>query len=203
MLIAVLAVVAAALPAAGARQAVGTFQYVVEPDPRACPSPLCGGYWVAVANHARTVCHDGTRRPRCYVAITTRSRGIPDGSIVRANLDSMEFDGFGMLGVLVVADVRAPAGHGPRGPYSRVRDLGIRCVRAPCFSLRASRLNRAYHLTISTLDLGPARLSEAVRARAEAALATKSGLFVSGRIASTPDGGRVLEVSRVYLRGAT
>jgi hypothetical protein len=58
-------------------------------------------------------------------------------------------------------------------------------------------------VTISTLDLEPARLSEPVRSRAEAALATKSGLFVSGRTAATPDGGRVLEVSRVYLRGAT
>jgi hypothetical protein len=97
---------------------------VVEPDLRKCVTPLCGGYWVALANHARTVCHDGALRPRCY-------------------------------------------------------------------------------MTISMLDLGPARLSEGVRSRAEAALATKSGLFVSGRIAATPDGGRALEVSRVYLRGAT
>jgi hypothetical protein len=193
----------AAASAAGARPEISSFEYVVEPDLRKCVTPLCGGYWVALANHARTICHDGAVRPRCYVAITTRSRAIPDGSIVRADLDSREFGGFGMLGVLVVADLRAPAGQKPRGPYFRMRDLGIRCVRAPCFSLGASRLNRTYRVTISTLDLGPARLSEAVRFRAEAALATTGGLFVSGRIAATPDGGRALEVSRVYLRGAT
>ena len=36
--------------------------YIVRADPRLCPSPLCGGYWVALANGARTRCADGVAR---------------------------------------------------------------------------------------------------------------------------------------------
>ena len=42
--------------------------FLVEHDPRLCPSPACGGYWVALANGVRTRCGDGTREKRCYDA---------------------------------------------------------------------------------------------------------------------------------------
>jgi hypothetical protein len=202
-------VLACAAPAAGGAQRVGTFQYLVEPDPRECVSPRCGGYWVALVNHARTACSDGVLRRRCYVALAVDSRrqelaaGLPAGAIVRANLESRKFGPFGELGILVVADMRAPAGREPAGPIFRVRDLGIRCVRAPCFSLRAGRLNTPHRVTLSAVDLLPARLSERDQDRAVEALSTPSGLFASGRVIRTADGGRTLVVSRVYLRAAT
>jgi hypothetical protein len=189
--------------------AVGTFQYLVEHDLRKCASPRCGGYWVALANHRRTACSDGVLRRRCYVAVAADSRGreletrLPQGAIVRADLESRDFGSFGELGLLVVAELHGPAGRDPSGPFFRVRDLGIRCVRAPCFSLRAARLNRPSRVTLSGLDLRPARLSERDRSRAEAALSATSGLFVSGKVVATADGGRTLRVTRVYLRGAT
>jgi hypothetical protein len=209
VLIAALAALASALPAAGGSQAVGRFQYLVEPDPRACPSPLCGGDWVALANHSRTTCSDGTLRRRCYVAVAVDERrrelesGVPAGAIVRADLDSRVFGPFGRLGVLVVADLRKLAGSEPTGPVFRVRDLGIRCVRAPCFSFRAGKLNTAFRVTLSGLDLRSALLSERDQDRVNAALESTNGLFASGRIVKTADGGRVLRVSRVYLRVAT
>src|SRR5262245_387346 len=37
-------------------------------DPRLCPSPLCGGFWVTSVNQSSTVCADGSQAARCYVA---------------------------------------------------------------------------------------------------------------------------------------
>jgi len=162
---------------------------------------------VARANHARTRCHDGLLRPRCYVADAVDvnrhplEAGIPDGSLARADIEPRAYEGFGELGVLIVADVRAPIGKGLKGTYFRVRDLGIRCVRAPCFSLRAARLNRSSRTIVSSLDLASiARPSAAELARAEAALSTSSGLWLLGTVIETNDAGRILLTSRFFLR---
>ena len=212
LLIAVLAALApalmGALPAAGGPPPVGLSQYLVEPDPRLCPSPLCGGYWASLANHSQTRCHDGVLRPRCYVAVALDEQrhqletGVPAGAIVRADIEPWRFEGFGQLGALVVAAVRAPVGQKATGSVYRVKDLGIRCVRAPCFSFRAGKLNTLFRTTLSSLNLRPAFLTAEDRARTEAALETTNGLFASGRVVRTADGGRELRVWRVYLRAA-
>ncbi|HXG76722.1 MAG TPA: DUF6748 domain-containing protein [Gaiellaceae bacterium] len=200
------ALVATSLPAATAAPPVGGERYVVRPDPRLCPSPFCGGYWVALANRARTRCHDGLLRPRCYVARAVDedrhalAGALPDGALVRAALEPWTFESFGELGVLVVADVRHPAGAAAAGRFFRVRDTGVRCVRAPCFSLRAAVLNAAERVSLSELDLRPARLDAAARERAEADLASRGGLYVAGRVVAGEQGGRALRASRLYLR---
>ena len=108
--------------------------------------------------------------------------------------------GVGELGVLVVADVRVPVGRKTDAMLYRVRDTGIRCVRAPCFFMRAWRLSTSYVVTVSELGLDSARLTSEELRRAEAALQTKNGLFLAGRIERAADGGRRLSVLRVYLR---
>jgi hypothetical protein len=200
--------VAAALAGSGRSQPpIGTGLYSVRVDPRLCPSPLCGGYWVALANGARTRCADGTRRARCYVATAVDEHrhplevSIPDGGLVRADLESRDFEGLGKLGVLAVAVVFAPAGAAPvSGGYYRIVDTGIRCVRAPCFSYRATQLNGSTRTTISGVDLGAAAATSAEVARAEVALRAKNGLLARGRFAKSPDGGRVFRALRLYLR---
>ncbi len=119
---------------------------------------------------------------------------------MRAALEARSFGALGELGVLVVADIRTPAGQERSGVIYRVRDLGVRCVRAPCFSLRAARVNGSSRTTVSDLDLRPALSTQDQRAQAERAVATPAGLFVTGRIVPAPDGGRVLRAWRVYLR---
>jgi hypothetical protein len=184
--------------------------YVVRPDPRLCPSPLCGGYWVSRANHSRARCHDGLFRPRCYVATAlselTRqplTTDLPADSLVRAVLGSSTFPGFGELGAITVTEIWKPLGHTQlTGDFFRIRDIGVRCIRAPCFSLRAWRLNRPFRITVSGLDLSPAKLASEELAQAEAALATLDGLVAAGRIVPTADGGRVFRASRVYFRVA-
>jgi len=209
-LIAVVGAIAVAVPAAGGPPLVGLTYYVVQPDPRLCPSPLCGGYWAALANRGRTRCHDGLLRPRCYIAMAVDEdrhpwpSGLPAGAIVRADIEPWSFEAFGKLGVLVVADVWAPGGRAsPSAGFYRLRDTGVRCIRAPCFSLRASKLNGSSRVTLSDLDLGATRATPEELERAEAALRTKNGLFARGRIVATPDGGRLFRATRVFLRVAT
>lgn len=202
------ALIAGVVPAAGENPYDVPAQFVVRLDPRLCPSPLCGGYWVSLANRARTQCVDLRHSPRCYVArAVDRDRqalaaGIPDGAVVRGHLEPWAYEGFGELGAIIVSEVRAPVGAFTKGTYFRVRDLGVRCVRAPCFSYRATVLNGTRRVTISTLDLAPAHASPRKLQRAQAALADPSGLFVLGRITATSDGGRVLHASRIYFRAS-
>ena len=192
---------------ASSQPPIGTAMYTVRVDPRLCPSPLCGGYWVALANRARTRCADGIVKARCYVAKAVGEDrhplevGVPDGAVVRADIESSEYEGIGPLGVLAVAVVFAPAGKAPEsGGYYRVVDTGIRCVRAPCFSYRATQVNGRTRTTISGVDLRAARATPAEVARAHAALRTKNGLVARGRFARSADGGRVFRASRLYLR---
>jgi hypothetical protein len=174
--------------------------YVVRPDPRMCPSPLCGGYWVSLANRARTRCADDLLRPRCYVARAADERGQPLPSAVPAEALVRGAVGPGSddLGVLVTARVFSPVGRAaPAGRYYRLADNGIRCVRAPCFSLRASLLNRSSSTTVSGIDLGTAPIE--TRSRIEAALGSKQGILARGRIVPTSNGGRGFQTTRFFL----
>jgi hypothetical protein len=181
--------------------------YVVRPDPRLCPSPLCGGYWVALANHGRTECSDGARRPQCYVARIVGGRRtplqieVPAGALVQADLESWEFESIGELGVLAAAALYPPAGTATgAGRYLRLVDTGIRCVRAPCFSYRATRVNGVVRTALSGVALGSARATPAEVARAEAALRTRNGLLARGLYVTGSDGGRVFHASKLFLR---
>src|SRR5712691_9100246 len=62
--------VAVALTATGAPARSGEAGEVfrVRADPRLCPSPLCGGFFVHRVNGPSTACADGTARAWCYVA---------------------------------------------------------------------------------------------------------------------------------------
>jgi len=162
---------------------------------------------VSLANHARTRCSDGSLRSRCYVARASDTERhplpspIPDGALARATVEPWRYEGFGELGILVVARVFAPAGRTPpAGRHVRVVDTGIRCIKAPCFSLSASELNREKRVTLSGLDLRDARIEPAERARAETALGAAGGLLVQGTVVTSKDGGRELRCTRVFLR---
>src|SRR5436190_18824054 len=185
---------------------LATAIYVVPPDPRLCPSPLCGGYWIGLANHARTRCADGLLRPRCYVAValdagSRQPRSVPAESLVKATLGLQSFGDLGELGALFVTDVWAPVARAKvAGTFVRLRDTGIRCVRAPCNSIRLGRLNIGAHtMLVSSLDLGPVRTGP-TRKRAEAALATPEGLLAAGRTLSLAGGGRLFRADEVYLK---
>jgi hypothetical protein len=192
-----------ATTATAARQPpTGTTMFVVRHDPRLCPSPMCGGYWVALANGARTRCADGLRRVRCYAARAVDAKGRPlgdiaEGVLVRGAIEAGRDD----LDDLVVTAVRVPAGSAvAAGGYYRVVDTGIRCVRAPCFSYRASQVNGSTGTRVSGVDVAAAKATAKESARANAALWTQDGLYARGDFSSGLDGGRVFHARRLFLR---
>ena len=207
-LIAILVAAGIAVSGAAARTPpTGTAMFLVQHDPRLCPSPLCGGYWAWLANGVRTRCGNGQQQTRCYAARAVDRYGgpyaseIPEGSLVRGAIELGQRFGDRILDQLRVYAVYAPAGTAAvSGGYYRVVDNGIRCIRAPCFSYRAGQVNGSSGVTISEVDLqasgAPARAIE----RAQAALRTKDGVYARGRFATTPDGGRVFRALRLYLR---
>src|SRR5919198_2882542 len=131
----VLGLGAARAPASPSPPDAAAAFYVVRPDPRECPSPLCGGYWVALANRARTRCSDGLLRPRCYVAYVLDARdtdelGAVSGSLAKGVLEFRDSPDFGRLGQLTVSGIWAPvAQKTATGRFFRLHDTGIRCVR--------------------------------------------------------------------------
>ena len=206
MVVSVIVVSAVAVSASAARQPPsGTSMYVVRHDPRLCPSPMCGGYWVTIANGVRTRCSDGARRPRCYVgrAVDTRRRSlgdIPEGALVRGAIDEWEHAPVA-LDQLVVSAVYPEAGDAElSGGYYRVFDTGIVCVRAPCFSYRAQAVNGSSAVATSAVDLEASGATRIDAERARLRLRTKDGLYARGRFGPTPDGGRAFLALRLYLR---
>ena len=118
---------------------------------------------------------------------------------MRGSIEARSLDG-SALRVLVVDALREPVGSAVPAPIYRVRDTGIRCVRAPCFFMRAWRLSTTKAVTVSELDLDPAGLTPGQEQAAQEALEPKNGgLFVAGRIVRASDGGRSLRASAVYL----
>jgi hypothetical protein len=176
--------------------------YLVRHDQRLCPSPRCGGYWVAIVNGVRTRCADGQRRIQCYVAraVDRRHRAIgdvPEGALVRGAMDVGRDD----LGELLATAAYAPAGTAPAsGGWYRVLDNGIRCVRAPCFSYTVFSVNATTRGRVSSLDLQASRATAAEVARALRVVGTKNGLYARGRFARTADGGTAFRALRLYLR---
>jgi hypothetical protein len=198
-----LAFAGGAIASSSARQPpTGAAIYLVEHDQRLCPSPRCGGYWLAIANGVRTRCADGRRHVRCYVAraVDGRRRAIGDiaeGALVRGTMVTGR-DG---LGELIAGATYAPAGSAPlSGGWYRVADNGIRCVRAPCFSYAVTQMNGRTRGLVSSLDLQASRASADETARALRGVTTTSGLYARGRFARTPDGGTVFRALRLYLR---
>jgi hypothetical protein len=100
-----------------------------------------------------------------------------------------------LLLVAVPGHAAAPAA----GSMYRVRDTGIRCVRAPCFFMRARVVSTRKVVTVSELDLSHAHLKPGKQRAAQAALQSTRGLLVAGRIVRASDGGRSLRATKVFL----
>lgn len=167
--------------------------FTVTPDPRLCPSPVCGGFWVQAVNQPSTTCADGSQQASCYVASADfgalgSAPGFGSGEVVvRGRIDSEEYPSFGDLGRLVVGSAwTGVTTRSSEGTYYRVRDLGIFCFASPCFSLEARTLNQAPTLALSKLDLTAVSASpEQLAAAWESA--RRAELIVVGRTESYPD----------------
>ena len=97
----------------------------------------------------------------------------------------------------------AGGGRSTAATVYRVIDTGIRCIRAPCFSLRATVANSTRSLMLSGLDLANTGATSATMARAREA-AAHAGVLVAGtiRAATKPGPGgpaRTLAATQVWL----
>jgi hypothetical protein len=148
--------------------------YFVKPDLRRCASPYCGGVYYRLANAAQTRCLDGQKAEQCYAASVDWSRlGLGEVGMTKVSeaLSKSAFGGGTTLLVRAVvgskdwgsglgkfANLRASEAwiaQGPNdaaGPLAKIEDLGVRCIAAPCPSLRERKLNSSVRTDIA--DLG-------------------------------------------------
>jgi hypothetical protein len=182
--------------------------FTVTPDMRRCVSPLCGGYFVQAVNNAFTVCADGTRAERCYVASIdwTAMGGDPQivatTVVVEGSVRPKVYPTFGNLGVLVAKGAWGSATAAtPAGRYFRLTDNGIVCITAPCFSINAEVLNQGTIITLSGLDLSRVGATPGQLEAAQQALSA-GALLATGKLTNPtfPAGtGRDLVASQFFL----
>ena len=182
--------------------------FTVTPDPRLCPSPTCGGFHLKAVNQLTMTCADGSQQTVCYVAsadfgaLEMPPAFAPGQLVVRGWIEAHEFPGFGNLGKLVAESAwNAATAQTAMGTFYRLRDLGIVCVAAPCFTMSAQILNQTGILAISTLDLSAV---DATPAQLEAAWAAmrRGDLIVAGTTApysGTVGEGLALIASQFWL----
>jgi len=169
----------------------------VRPDPRMCPSPLCGGFWVSRVNRATTSCVDGVARAWCYVAGIDHWRLRGGTFLVRGRI--VGGSAAASPGRLSATGEWTPATAAPwGGPVYLLTDTGIRCVRAPCFSLRAATVNTTLGSSVSGLDLSAVSAGSGLVRKAEATL-TSGGLLLAGTIHRDADRGRTLRATQFFL----
>jgi hypothetical protein len=172
--------------------------FTLRPDPRLCPSPTCGGYWVRRVNQSLTRCVDGKLQRECYVAGV---RNAPAGGLGETGLlllrgrirasDGGEFPGFGVFQIarIWVAATAEP----PRGRFAGLQSNDIVCVTTPCFTWDQYVLNRALTRSLSGLDFDEVGAEDADIARARAILQGGGVLLAAGTNV------QVLEASGVGL----
>eukprot|EP01090_Pellita_catalonica_P016184 TRINITY_DN4571_c0_g1_i2.p1 TRINITY_DN4571_c0_g1~~TRINITY_DN4571_c0_g1_i2.p1 ORF type:complete len:230 (-),score=32.02 TRINITY_DN4571_c0_g1_i2:56-745(-) len=188
--------------------------YEIRRDFRKCVSPLCGGYFVKLANSAITPCHDGFYQNECYVHdisgfdlpnLPTDSR-LPEDNpmiIVKGRMSAKNFGGaFGELGELEAVKVFQRATSNPkRGKLFALRDNQIRCITNPCFSTDSFRLN-AYQKrqSITRINYKPSQADEEQIAYASREVATTDGVLVYGGYNIKKDPDRAVFIVRNLYR---
>jgi hypothetical protein len=198
--------VAANAAALGDRPVANSTFYTLRPDFRRCAAPLCGGYFIKRVNQAVTRCVDGRNRPECYVASidwkgTTEvpvNRALLRGSTLKRGTRQ------GVFGVLRVDEAwQAATDNKPAGEFFRVRDLGLRCIAAPCLSHHEAKLNTAISQKIAGVNIDSVGAPEDAISEATQAMTSVEGVLVAGthRTITGPAGrAQMLNVTQFYLR---
>jgi len=195
---------------AGPPQSVPTASYFrVRPDTRRCIYPLCGGFWIATVNKARTLCPEGGRKSECYVAEIDWAV-VPSGGsvgdlistghepVLRGSLTLRDYPGFGNLGVLPALEAwrSATVLEAPQRVL-RVRERGT-CKGPTMLDLCAQVLNSVREFALSTLDLSQVGATELQLIAADAAV-RDGRLLAAGAVEVNGRQGSTLVASQFYL----
>ncbi len=211
--------------ASKADAAGGTYTYYfVKPDLRRCASPTCGGVFYQLANATSTKCFDGKKAEWCYAASQDTSRlglgevgvgrytealnsaALADSTkvLVRAVVGSKDWGG-GLGSFANLRPSEAWVGQGPNvaaGPLAKIEDSGIRCITAPCPSLRERKLNSSVKADIAELGWDRSGATDEQIGEALDRMHT-DGLIVSGyrTTVSGPAGdAKARSVTQLWLR---
>jgi eight-cysteine-cluster-containing protein len=180
--------------------------YTIRRDLRRCASPMCGGYFIKLANQARTRCANGRYMAECYVA-SIEWNGLSEpqnnNALVRGSL-STRGNRPGKYGVLQAREVwLAGSDNQPSGIFYRVRDRGIRCIAAPCETHHEAKLNTSVSRNVAGVDLSAAGAPDNVVSDANQAMTSPDGVLAAGdHTPVTGPAGRsqMLKVTQFYLR---
>jgi len=193
--------------ASGTLQENSTF-FTIRPDMRKCASPMCGGYFVKQVNQPTTRCANGRNMTECYVADIDWN-GAPEvdakQALVRGSLVTRG-DRNGKYGTLKVTETwESTSSDKPLGDYYRVRDLGIRCIAAPCETHSEFKLNTALAEKIAGVGLAINDGNTDALNQALKAMTGPEGVIVVGTnaIVTGPAGRKqTLKATQFYRRKA-
>ncbi len=206
----------------GAPSNYGYFQ-VTRRDFRKCAAPLCGGFFVKRVNEEKTLCANGSRQAECYVSsIELKSIGLSarEESDFRAALENGKAlvkartyktkHGGQAIGVLKANEAWIGAtGSVADGTFYRTADNGIRCIKAPCPSTTAYKLNaganESHNVIAVHLENTEVPADQETLDRAQNAIGTKEGILVAGGVALPKclpgsNCGPFVSASEFYLR---
>lgn len=173
-----------------------TVYVVTRQDFRKCAFPMCGGVYVKAVNKAKTTCLDGTKRTECYVAdfdIAALGLDETQAADVRAAITAGQVllsgaivevtDGAPVTysAVKVMKAFQAATGSEVTGSIYTLAPNGITCIKAPCPSLDARKLNSTSVKQVTDVDLSALGVTEEQEG---AFLSTmfETGLVVSGKL---------------------
>jgi len=179
--------------------------YTIRPDMRKCASPMCGGYFVKRVNATTTRCANGRNMSECYVA-SIDWNGIGEVDARRALLKGElvnKGNTNGKYGVLKVTEAwQAVATANPSGDFYRVRDLGVRCIAAPCETHSEAKLNSTMSRKIAGINLKFDEPSAPEMEEVNRATTSQDGVLVAGthETVTGPAGrSQKLNVTQLYL----
>jgi hypothetical protein len=179
-------------------------------DMRKCMSPMCGGWFVARVNNSKTRCSDGSYASECYVAgvdLSATGLGTQDveigRSVLRGSIRSVQINGKAWGSFAANEAWVGQTGSQPSGPFYRAKDNGIRCIKAPCPSISAAKLDTSASRMLTDVDLS-ATATPATQKQIDVAMqdvfSSPDGLIVAGPITTLKNGGHALVATEFYRK---
>ncbi|NUO51161.1 MAG: hypothetical protein HOV80_20070 [Polyangiaceae bacterium] len=175
---------------------------------------MCGGMYVKAVNKTQTKCFDGTKADECYVASIDHSplglsgtqseevmAAIREGRVLLSG-EMVELDApaGGFASLLTYKAFEAETGNTPTGTYYVVEPSGITCIKAPCPSLQARKINGTSIKQVTDVDFSSLGLTPEEE---EAFISTiwEKNLVVSGKVSSVSSSigtKKVLKPSEIF-----
>ena len=193
-----------------------SYMTVVRPDMRKCMYPMCGGYFVKNVNKPTTRCADGTQQRECHAVqlnpkllgwdadqLAAFEQQFAQGkALVKGYLEPAPAGQFTADQLTLTEAWQAQGPRSPLGTYYGVKSTGIVCIKAPCPSLAATKLNVIGATINPDLELGTSGANEKqIQAGLEALNTTgilAAGVVVPVRYPGNTRGQKLL-ASQFYL----